>query len=164
MKIFGYSRAILFYLALQFFSACGKFEYTPYQQPHKISKEPLNRMNIDLLKEREAYDDDTITILLTGDSQRSYRSLDALVTKVNSIDKIDFLILAGDITDFGLKQEFRWINERLSALKVPYLCAIGNHDLTAGGPGWYEAIYGPRNFSFSYKGCKFIFHDFLLYI
>lgn len=146
-------------LALLCLTCCDKFEYNPYQRSVNSTSGLLNQANIDRIKKKEPFDDDTVNILFTGDSQRFYRSLDALVAKANSLDEIDFVILAGDITDFGLQREFSWINERLRLLRAPYLCVVGNHDLTAGGPGLYEAIYGPRNFSFSYKGYKFIMHD-----
>jgi 3',5'-cyclic AMP phosphodiesterase CpdA len=103
--------------------------------------------------------DDTVTILFTGDSQRFYSSLDALVQKSNSISDIDFLVLAGDISDFALLQEFMWVYNRLERLRVPYFCVIGNHDLTANGSQIYTEMFGPKNFSFNYKGYKFLFHD-----
>lgn len=152
-------RVSLLCLTLFFLSACEKFEYSPYEGPRNSSAKPLNPANISRIKQGEAGADDTVTILFTGDSQRSYHDLDALVAKANSLPSIDFLVLAGDISDFGLKQEFSWIRERLDRLKVPYLCVVGNHDLTGSGSALYESIFGPRNFSFTYKGYKFIFHD-----
>ena len=152
-------RALFLYLTLLCLSACEKFEYSPYEAPRDPSVEPLNPANINRIKQREASEDDTVTILFTGDSQRSYHALDALVAKANSLSRIDFLVLAGDISDFGLEQEFSWIRERLNRLKMPYLCVVGNHDLTGSGPALYETVFGPRNFAFTYKGYKFIFHD-----
>jgi 3',5'-cyclic AMP phosphodiesterase CpdA len=142
-----------------FISGCDKFEYSPYQTHKNGSPEGLNQINIKKLSGAESSSDDTVTILFTGDSQRFYNSLDALVQKSNSLPEVDFLILAGDISDFGLLQEFTWVYKRLESLKVPYLCVVGNHDLTANGAEIYSKMFGPKNFSFHYKGYKFLFHD-----
>lgn len=141
------------------FLKCEKFEYSPYQKENKKSPVKLNEVNIDKILSHEDTEDDTVTILFTGDSQRFYDELSDLVERANKISDIDFLILAGDISDFSLNQEFIWINDRLKKLYFPYLCVIGNHDLLANGPEIYESIFGEKNFSFVYKGYKFIFHD-----
>lgn len=145
--------------ALLLLCSCEKFEYSPYQTTNGTRPANLNATNLNKLLATEANGNDTLTILFTGDSQRSYRSLHALVAKANSIAGIDLLILAGDISDFALLQDFLWIHERLEKLKIPYLCVIGNHDLTARGAQIYEEMFGPKDFSFSYKGYKFLFHD-----
>jgi 3',5'-cyclic-AMP phosphodiesterase len=139
--------------------SCNKFEYNPYQTVHINKPENLNAVNLTRLLTAEHSADDTVTILFTGDSQRFYNSLDALITKCNSIPGIDMLVLAGDISDYGLLQEFLWIYERLELLNVPYLCVVGNHDLTSNGSFIYNRIFGPKNFSFYYKNYKFLFHD-----
>lgn len=149
----------LLFLTLILTQGCNKFEYSPYQTDGIKKPENLNNLNISKLLADEWVSDDTVVILFTGDSQRFYNSLDALVAKTNSISSIDMLILSGDITDFGLLQEFLWVYERLEKLNVPYLCVIGNHDLTTNGSIIYEEMFGPKNFSFSYKGYKFLFHD-----
>ena len=139
--------------------SCSKFEYSPYQKFNEDTPSNLNALNYLKLSEVEAAGDDTVTILFTGDSQRFYQSLDKLVAKANSIESVDMLFLAGDISDFGLLHEFHWIYERLEKLNVPYFCAIGNHDLLANGGAIYDEMFGPRNFTISYKGYKFLFHD-----
>lgn len=141
---------------------CNKFEYSPYQQEGALESSmpsDLNQLNIKKLFNREENADDTVTILFTGDSQRFYDGLEKLVDKTNSLSSVDFLIMNGDIADFGLLQEFKWIVERLNKLKCPYLCAIGNHDIVADNGKLYTKIFGDKNFSFTYKGYKFLFHD-----
>lgn len=153
------SKVLLLLFTVIIIISCEKFEYSPYQE--KVIGQPtnLNGSNIEKILATESQADDTISILFTGDSQRSYNSLDALITKANTLNKLDFLILAGDISDFGLVQEFKWVTGKLKNLNVPYLCVIGNHDLTSNGSQVYENTFGPKNFSFVYKGYKFLFHD-----
>lgn len=48
----------------------------------------------------------------------------------------DILVLAGDLTDFGLAEEARVLAKDLTAsLKIPAVGVLGNHDLEAGEEG-----------------------------
>lgn len=142
------------------FCGCNKFEFSPYQTeiPNGMPSN-LNSKNISKLKQSEQNSDDTVTILYSGDSQRFYDELDNLVDKVNTRTDIDFFILCGDISDFGTLQEVLWVTNELDRLTIPYLCAIGNHDLTANGEQVYSNVFGEKYFSFTYKKYKFLFHD-----
>lgn len=139
--------------------SCNKFEANPYEVNVPPYMRNLNQRNIQQLWLQEGNADDTVTILFSGDSQRFYDELEDLVAKTNSFHHIDFFILAGDISDFGLNREYTWIYERISRLNIPYICAIGNHDLTARAGEIYSQMFGEKNFSFRYKGYKFLFHD-----
>lgn len=138
--------------------ACDKFEYSPHQTELIEMPTDLNNKNIQHLLTNDS-GDDTVTVIYTGDSQRFYDRLTDLVSKVNTIPNVDFFIICGDIADFGLVQEYMWIYERLEKLKSPYICAIGNHDLASDNGEVFTKIFGEKNFSFTYKGCKFLFHD-----
>src|SRR5688500_3569230 len=100
-------------------------EYSPNQIYDSNSARELNMKN--LVKLQSSVPDDTLTIVFAGDSQQFYDEVDLFVRKVNEIEGIDFTIIAGDISDFGLLQEFEWITERLNGLKKPYFGVIGNH-------------------------------------
>jgi hypothetical protein len=141
------------------FFSCNKFENNPYQIDSSDRPSDLNAKNIAKLLSAESASDDTVTILFTGDSQRFYDKLDALVHKVNEYSNIDFLLLDGDISDYGVLQEFLWIHEGLEKLHFPYICVIGNHDLTSRGSEIYTQMFGPKNFTFTYKNYKFLCHD-----
>jgi Icc protein len=147
------------FLLFLFISSCDKFEYNPYQDKNSEQPHDLNQKNIERLLSKAESADDTITIIFTGDSQRFYHNLEELVTISNGIPNVDLFILAGDISDFGLLSEFEWVDQRIQKLYMPYVCAIGNHDLTGSGLNVFRSMYGPENYSFSYKGYKFIFHD-----
>lgn len=146
-------------ILLLLFGACQKFEYSPYQVKDSGSSDSLNAVNLRKLMAAEPLGDDTVTVLFSGDCQRFYDELEPLVDKVNGNPGIDFLIMDGDISDFGLLKEFEWIYARLNKLHVPYLCAIGNHDLTSRGGEVYTSVFGEKNYSFKYKGYKFLFHN-----
>ena len=95
--------------------------------------------------------------VVISDSQRFYDELDDFVEKVNSYPDISFVVLNGDITDFGLNSEYAWITQRLKRLVMPYFVVIGNHDMLGNSRELYKQMFGPENFSFSYRDCKFIF-------
>ena len=144
---------------LCFFLSCNKFEFNPYQTDNKDIPTNLNAKNIAELLSTESSSDDTVTILFTGDSQRYYDRLDDLIKVANRYPSIDFMLLDGDISDFGLMQEFLWIHERLEKLNFPYICTIGNHDLTSAGSEIYSQLFGPKNFTFNYKHYKFLCYN-----
>jgi 3',5'-cyclic AMP phosphodiesterase CpdA len=114
----------------------------------------LNRKNIEQLQSVPARD--TVKFILIGDSQRSYDDVADFVKEANAISNIDFVVLAGDITEFGMAQEYAWVHERLRNLRMPYVAVIGNHDMLANGREIYKKMYGAENFSFSYGNAKYV--------
>jgi 3',5'-cyclic-AMP phosphodiesterase len=133
------------------------FEYSPYQVFNSNSQVALNAKNLQRLYTMP--EDDTITIALVGDSQRFYDQVQTFIDTVNKLPSIDFVLLAGDITDFGLLTEFELIHEKLVNLNKPYISVIGNHDAVARGEEVFERMFGPLDFSFIYSGVKFVCHN-----
>ena len=99
---------------------------------------------------------DSFKFIVIGDSQRFYDELRDFVANVNQRKDVSFIVLNGDITDFGLNKEYKWINRELSRLNIPYLAVIGNHDMLANGSLLYKQMFGAENFSFHYGETKFI--------
>ncbi len=140
-----------------FLAACDIIEYSPNQIILKEYERDLNRKNIEKLQANSP--EDTLRFVLMGDTQRFYDEAESFVKSVNKLKDIDFVIHAGDISDFGLSQEFEWIAKIMSDLNVPYVTAVGNHDLIANGSKVYRKMFGPMNFSFILSGVKFVFYD-----
>jgi Icc-related predicted phosphoesterase len=44
----------------------------------------------------------------------------------------DVLLLAGDLTDYGLPEEARVLQKELAALRIPVVAVLGNHDFESG--------------------------------
>jgi 3',5'-cyclic-AMP phosphodiesterase len=145
----------LFFLIL---AACNSFEYSPNQVFDSNAPRNLNKINLRKL-EPKAPDDDTVTIAFVGDSQRFYDDVEDFVEKVNTMPSVDFVLLAGDITDFGLLREYEWIQNEFSALHAPYLAVIGNHDVVGNGEDVFRRMFGPLNYSFVYDSIKFVVHN-----
>jgi Icc-related predicted phosphoesterase len=47
-------------------------------------------------------------------------------------ESADILLIAGDLTDYGLADEARVLAKELSALRIPTAAVLGNHDLESG--------------------------------
>ena len=48
--------------------------------------------------------------------------------------RADVLVLCGDLTDYGLAEEAVILAKELSAVKIPILAVLGNHDFESGHP------------------------------
>ncbi|NDW09770.1 metallophosphoesterase [Dysgonomonas sp. 520] len=149
-------RITLFFVTCStiFLSGCDAFEYHPYDG--KISGERnVNAKNIARIEEA-CKGKETIRFAFFGDTQRWYDETEDFVKALNKRDDIDFAIHGGDISDFGLTNEFIWMRDIMNKLKVPYVALLGNHDCLANGETIYRKIFGAENFSFLAGNVKFV--------
>ena len=148
-------RILLTILLLIHLTSCKDlFQYSPNEVRLEEEEKNLNQKNIARLQAIPVQDQ--IKFVVIGDSQRFYDELEDFVNNINLQSGISFVLLNGDITDFGLNKEFKWINRILKKLTVPYFAVIGNHDMLANGRLLYNQMFGAENFSFTYGGYKFI--------
>ncbi|TCC96899.1 metallophosphoesterase family protein [Pedobacter hiemivivus] len=146
----------LFFISIILVS-CNHFEFSPNQTFDSVSLKDINANNLKRLG--TGVNDDTVKFILTGDSQRSRDETVKLCKAANAIDGIDFVVLNGDITEFGVLKEMLWISRTLEDLTMPYIAVIGNHDETGRGKESFRNMFGELNYSFVYGGIKFICHD-----
>lgn len=130
------------------------FQYSPNEVRLDEEETNINLKNIPRIEALPKRD--TLKFILIGDSQRFYDQVESFVTEANKRNDISFVVLAGDISDFGLNKEFKWVHRELKKLKVPYIGVIGNHDMLANGRLIFNKMYGPENFSFNCNGTRFI--------
>jgi predicted phosphodiesterase len=144
------------WLAIALFatSCKGLFQYSPNEVRLEDADKNLNAKNIAKLRDLPVKD--TFRFVVIGDSQRFYEETDDFVDSVNKRNDVAFVLLNGDITDFGLNKEYQWISRSLKRLQVPYIGVIGNHDMLANGRKVFNEMFGPENFSFEYSGNKFV--------
>ncbi|MCE6991285.1 metallophosphoesterase [Dyadobacter sp. CY323] len=135
----------------------GLFLFNPNQVVFSDDEKDLNRKSVERIRMLPVTD--TVRFILMGDTQRFYDESEDFVKSANGQEDIAFVLHAGDISDFGLSQEFKWVNQIMKKLKYPYLTVIGNHDLLANGPIAYQRMYGNLNYSFEFGNHKFIFVD-----
>ena len=84
--------------------------------------------------------------------------LQRTVDDLNQQPDIDFVILAGDVTEFGSATELYQAKEILSHLKMPYYVVPGNHDAkwSESGCNDFVRIFGSEGFTFEKNGILFI--------
>ena len=145
--------------ALLGLTGCNLIEFSP--NDHRVPEEftNLTAKNLARLQARPLPPGDTLRFVFTGDSQQFYDEAEDLVTSVNKQPGVAFLVVAGDISDFGLAREMRWVDEKLRRLYMPYVTVIGNHDLVGNGREAYQHLFGALNYSFVYGDTKFTLLD-----
>ena len=138
-----------------FLISCEKtFTYNANEIQIGESDRDQNTKNLERLQSKPQ--SNSFNFVVIGDTQRFYEELDDFVEKINSYPHISFIVLNGDITDFGLQSEYLWVSHRLQKLSFPFLVIIGNHDMLGNGRELYKNMFGPENFGFSFSGYKFI--------
>lgn len=137
------------------FILIGCVKYNTYEIRLDDDERDLNNKNLKEINQIPLKD--TFTFIFAGDAQRYYDEAIPLVENINGDESIDFVIFAGDFTDFGLAQEFQGMNSIIKGLKVPYLVVIGNHDLIYNGGEVYKQMFGEYDFSFDFHDFKFVF-------
>lgn len=130
------------------------FDYHPYDVRIK-GEADINAKNIAKIEEA-CRDKNSLCFAVMSDSHGWYTETDGAVASINSNPKIDFVIHGGDLTDCGTTKEFMWQRDVLSALQVPYVALIGNHDFLGTGDEAYSRIYGKLDFSFIASRIKFV--------
>ncbi len=132
-------------LFLSLLSSCDLFEYHPYQDVMGVPSGLTSKNSI--LIEQLGKGKDTIRFACITDTQRQYDITRNAVNFLNTYQPLDFILHAGDLTDFGLADEFVWMVDELIRLKRPWLTVIGNHDFLGTGEHNYARIFGPLNYS-----------------
>src|SRR6476660_10478032 len=74
-----------------------------------------------------------VRIAAVGDihcTKTSQGSLQPLFARM--ADAADVMLLAGDLTDYGLPEEARVLARELTPLRIPTAAVLGNHDVECG--------------------------------
>jgi outer membrane protein assembly factor BamB/predicted phosphodiesterase len=91
-------------------------------------------------------------------SNNSEEDLRRTVQNINNDSTLKFVILSGDITDFGSDSEFHVAKRLLDSLNKPWYIIPGNHDAnwSESGTNSFKKIFGSETFKFKYGGYLFI--------
>ncbi|EOR96181.1 hypothetical protein ADIARSV_0586 [Arcticibacter svalbardensis MN12-7] len=81
-----------------------------------------------------------------------------IINDINQRSEINFVVLTGDITDFGLMPQLLEAKRILDKLNKPYYIIPGNHDTAWSGNGGlsFIKIFGSDKFLVDYKGYQLI--------
>ena len=130
-------------------------KYSPYET--KFPDEDKNSNHKNLVEVLNLPKKDTICFLATGDAQRFYDETLEMVEHAKQDAEIDFMVFTGDLTDFGILQEYEAMKNIFDKLPFPYLCTVGNHDFNYNGGEIYLNMFGPFDYSFHLHGFNFVF-------
>jgi outer membrane protein assembly factor BamB/Icc-related predicted phosphoesterase len=80
------------------------------------------------------------------------------VRDINGNDSLDFIIISGDVTEFGSDSELALAKEILDSLNKPWYIIPGNHDTkwSESGANSFRVIFGAEAFIFSHDGWLFL--------
>lgn len=130
-------------------------EFSPFETDLADDERDLTAENLRRLSEGPA-PAGTWKLAAISDSHSGYEELSEIVELLNARGDISLVLHAGDVTDYGLRQEYRWSLEELSRLQMPWLTVIGNHDSLSNGTDIYEHMFGPLDYSFEWGGVRFV--------
>lgn len=93
-----------------------------------------------------------------SDAAAPAEDLENSVKDINTLKGLDFVILAGDITEFGSDSEILRAKLILDKLTLPYYIIAGNHDSkwSESGCNTFAKVFGYEHFNFEMDGVQFI--------
>lgn len=80
------------------------------------------------------------------------------VADLNQQKDVDFVIISGDVTEFGSDDELALAKQILDSLQLPLYIIPGNHDSnwSESGANSFRKVFGAETFFFNHKGFQFI--------
>ena len=86
------------------------------------------------------------------------QDLRAAVRDLNSMTGLSFVVISGDVTEYGSREQLRLAKEILDGLKIPLHIEPGNHDTkwSESGATDFARIWPADRFVFDYGGYTFI--------
>lgn len=91
-------------------------------------------------------------------NQQPAEDLTNAISDINLRKDIDFVVIAGDVTENGDKASLTEAKRIISKLNIPWYITFGNHEMkwSESGATDYLKIFGDDKFSFTHKGYCFI--------
>lgn len=88
----------------------------------------------------------------------SVSDLRRCIEDINGTEGLDFVIVGGDLTDFGSDEELVAVKEMLDSLKYDFYVVAGNHDAkwSESGCNTFLKVFGYESFAFECGGWRFI--------
>jgi predicted MPP superfamily phosphohydrolase len=86
------------------------------------------------------------------------QDLRAAVSDINSLTGLSFVVLSGDVTEYGSREQLRLAKELLDGLKIPCHVIPGNHDAkwSESGATDFGRLWQEDRFVFDHGGFRFI--------
>ncbi len=96
--------------------------------------------------------------LHVSDVQANVEDIERSVADINGLADVQFVILGGDITEFGSDREIELAKSILDRLNKPYFIVAGNHDAkwSESGCNTFAKVFGYEFFDFEAGGIRFL--------
>ena len=80
------------------------------------------------------------------------------VRDINANPELQFVIITGDITEFGSDEELKMAKAILDSLNKPWYIVPGNHDMnwSESGSNTFKKVFGSETFAFKSHGILFV--------
>ncbi|WP_317169376.1 metallophosphoesterase family protein [Mucilaginibacter humi] len=90
-------------------------------------------------------------------SGTSVADLQRTIADINADTELQFVIISGDITEFGADEELTLAKSLLSGLTKPRYIVPGNHDMnwSESGGNSFKTVFGSETFAFNHSGFLF---------
>jgi 3',5'-cyclic AMP phosphodiesterase CpdA len=103
---------------------------------------------------------DDFSFAVMGDNKGNRSVFEPLLQDIDHDKEIPFSMDDGDLVDGGTVDHYRqFLLQVQDNLAIPFLTAIGNHDLNHSSPHNYQEIFGPTYYSFQIGESYFIVLD-----
>lgn len=91
-------------------------------------------------------------------SDTGEQDLNAAVNDINSLTGLSFVVISGDVTEYGSREQFKRAKQSLDKLKLPYHILPGNHDAkwSESGATDFARFWPADRFVFKQGGFRFI--------
>ncbi|HEY5911888.1 MAG TPA: PQQ-binding-like beta-propeller repeat protein [Verrucomicrobiae bacterium] len=91
-------------------------------------------------------------------SSNAVEDLRVSVQDINSTPGLSFVIVSGDITEYGSREQLGLAKRVLDELSIPYHIIPGNHDTKWSESGGcdFRLLWQNDRFAFEFGGCRFI--------
>jgi len=122
---------------------------------------PIHNWNQKELSRITVADPNDFSFVVMGDNKGNHSVFEPLLRDIGHDEEIAFAIDDGDLVDEGTVGHYRrFLNQVQENLAIPFLTAIGNHDLDNNGSNNnYQDIFGPTYYSFQVGQGYFIVLD-----
>ncbi len=134
----------------------GCDSFTPFETILPKEEQDFTLRQLGILKARPEPDSFPWKLAIITDTHTGYNNVVDIINQVNAMDDIELVLVIGDMTDFGLREEYRAILHILSELQRPFFTAIGNRDALSNGKEIYTSMFGAFNYSFHFGGLKLV--------
>jgi hypothetical protein len=128
---------------------------------HSSAPVPIHNWNKKERSRITVADPNDYSFAVMGDNKGNHSVFEPLLRDIDRDKEIVFALDDGDLVDGGTAGHYRrFLSQVQENLAIPFLVAIGNHDLDDNGSNKnYQAIFGPTYYSFQVGQGYFIVLD-----